>query len=252
MKVLSLVVDGLERAREDGLVPWVFQQDADIICLQDTRCSEYSLTSNDFFPSEYHAYFADNYDDHRTNGVALYCREMPKAIMFGLGFMDYDPLGLYIQADYPELSVGSILVPSIQSKDDPSRKMHFLNQLGGHLQKVRNKKREFILCGGWQLAWQPRDAEESGNRLDIPGFSSEERDWLGSLYRAGYTDAFRQVDHEDDDFTWWPEGDDKPGLRTDTQIISDGLAERVTAAYVEGEEAFSSHAPVIIEYDLNL
>jgi len=158
MKVLSLVVDGLERAREDGLVPWVFQQDADIICLQDTRCSEYSLTSNDFFPSEYHAYFADNYDDHRTNGVALYCREMPKAIMFGLGFMDYDPLGLYIQADYPELSVGSILVPSIQAKDDPSRKMHFLNQLGGHLQKVRNKKREFILCGGWELAWQPRDA----------------------------------------------------------------------------------------------
>ena len=93
MKVLSLVVDGLERAREEGLVPWVFQQGADIICLQDTRCSEYSLSSNDFFPSEYHAYFADNYDDHRMNGVAIYCREMPKAIMFGLGFMDFDPLG---------------------------------------------------------------------------------------------------------------------------------------------------------------
>ena len=130
--------------------------------------------------------------------------------------------------------------------------MHFLNQLSGHLQKVRNKKREFILCGGWELAWQPRDAEESGNRLDIPGFSSEERDWLGSLYRAGYTDAFRQVDHEEDDFTWWPEGDDKPGLRTDTHIISDGLAESVTAAYVESEEAFSSHAPVIIDYDFTL
>ena len=251
MKVLSLVVDGLERAHADGLVPWVFQQDADIICLQDTRSSEYSLTSNDFFPSEYHAYFADNYDDHRINGVAIYCREMPKAIMFGLGFMDYDPLGLYIQADYAEYSVGSILVPSSRS-ENITQKMNFLNQLSSHLHKVRNKKREFILCGGWELAWQPRDAEESGNRLDLPGFSSEERDWLGSLYRSGYSDAFRQVDHEEDDFTWWPEGDDKPGLRTDTHIISDGLTDSVTAAYVESEEAFSSHAPVIIDYDINL
>jgi len=93
---------------------------------------------------------------------------------------------------------------------------------------------------------------ESGNRIDIPGFTSEERDWLGSLYRTGYTDAFRQVDHVDDDFTWWPEGDEKPGLRTDTHIVSDGIAERVTAAYVESEEAFSSHAPVIIDYDIEL
>ena len=251
MKVLSLVVDGLERAREEGLIPWVFEQDADVICLQDTRCSEYSLTSNDFFPSDYHAYFADNYDDHRVNGVALYCRTMPKAIMSGLGFMDFDPLGLYIQADYAECSIGSILVPSSRN-DEGSLKKQFLNQLSPHLQKVRNKKREFILCGGWELAWQPRDAEESGNRLDISGFSSEERDWLGSLYRAGYSDAFRLIEHEEDDFTWWPEGDDKPGLRTDTHIISDGLREHVTAAHVESEEAFSSHEPVIIEYDFEL
>ena len=63
MKVLSLAVDGLERAHAEGLLTWAFQQGADVICFQDTRCSEYSLPSNDFFPENYHAYFADNYDD---------------------------------------------------------------------------------------------------------------------------------------------------------------------------------------------
>ena len=81
MRVISLVVEGLEQARDAGLFKWLMEQDADIICLQDTRCSEYSLTSDAFFPREYNAYFLDHYDDHRKNGVAIYCRDLPKAIM---------------------------------------------------------------------------------------------------------------------------------------------------------------------------
>ena len=253
MKVLSLAVDGLERANAEGVLTWAFQQDADVICFQDTRCSEYSLPSNDFFPEHYHAYFADNYDDAKVNGVAVYCKKMPKAIMFGLGFMDFDHLGIYIQADYDDCSIGSIMVPpAVGDRGDKDLKMRFLQQLGAHLQKVRNKKRDFILCGGWELAWQPRDAEESGNRLDIPGFSNEERDWLGSLYSTGYSDAFREVESDADHYTWWPDGDESPGVRTDTHIISDSLAPHVTNAVIESEEAFSSHAAVTIEYDIEL
>ena len=253
MKVLSLAVEGLERAHGEGLLEWAFDQDADVICFQDTGCSEYSLASNDFFPEEYHAYFADNYDNPKLNGVAIYCRKMPKAIMFGLGFMDFDHLGVYIQADYENCSVGSILVPSAHGeRGDKTLKLKFLNQLGAHLQKVRNKKRDFILCGGWELAWLPQDAEESGNRLDIPGFSNEERDWLGSLYRSGYTDAFREAEAEGDIYTWWPEGDDGPGIRTDTHIISDSLAPHVLSASIDDEQAFSNHAPIIVDYEIDL
>ncbi len=85
MRVISLVVEGFERAAKQGLLDWLMAQDADIICLQDTQCSEYSLTSDDFFPREYNAYFLDNFDDNRVNGVAIYCRQLPKAIMTGLG-----------------------------------------------------------------------------------------------------------------------------------------------------------------------
>ncbi len=253
MRVISLVVEGLERAREAGLLEWLMEQDADIICLQDTRCSEYSLTSDDFFPREYNAYFLDHFDDHRKNGVAIYCRNLPKAIMTGLGFADFDSQGLYIQADYANLSVGSLLMPSGMGSDQAmNTKLKFMDQLGSHLQKVRNKRREFILCGGWELVAKPIDAEEAGNRTDIPGFSELEQSWLRELYREGYCDAFRYYNSDPDEFSWWPEGDDAGGLRTDTQVVSASLCGRIDYASIYTADAFSSHAPVIIDYDIEL
>ena len=79
MRVLSLVVDGYERAASQGLIPWVFEQNADIICLQNTHCSEYSIKTDAAFPEGYHAYFADNYDNPSINGCAIYCRRYAKS-----------------------------------------------------------------------------------------------------------------------------------------------------------------------------
>ena len=69
MRIISLVVEGLERAAEAGCLEWLWTQDADIICLQDTRCSEYSLSGDRFFPAHYHPYFLDHFEDARLNGV---------------------------------------------------------------------------------------------------------------------------------------------------------------------------------------
>jgi len=253
MRVISLVVEGLERANEEGLMSWLLAQDADVICLQDTRCSEYSLKDNSFFPREYNAYFLDNFVDHRINGVAIYCKTLPKAIMTGLGFINFDDKGLYIQADFQNLSIGSLLMPSgIGSDQAMNTKLKFMDLLGGHLQKVKNKRRDFILCGGWELACKSIDVEEAGNRMDIPGFSTIEQDWLNTLYKTGYCDAFRSLNSDADEFSWWPEGDDAGALRTDTQVVSIALCNRVDSASIYTADAFSDHAPVIIDYDVDM
>ena len=93
---------------------------------------------------------------------------------------------------------------------------------------------------------------EAGNRIDIPGFSSIEQAWLQELYQNGYCDAFRSLNTGSEDFTWWPEGDDGGALRSDTHITSSSLEGRVMSAVINTDDAFSSHAPVIIEYDLEL
>lgn len=253
MKVVSLVVEGLEQAQESGLFEWLGEEDADIVCLQDTRCSEYSLKSDAFFPPEYNAYFLDDFDNPNRNGVAIYCKKLPKAIMSGLGFAEFDSQGLYIQADYDNLSIGSLLMPSGRGSDAAmNAKLKFMGLLSQHLEKVRNKRRDFILCGGWELCGHPIDAEESGNRLDLPGCSGIEQGWLQSLYANGYCDAFRAINDDPDEFTWWPDGDDAGGLRTDTHIVSMSLDGRINDASINPADAFSNHAPVIIEYDLDL
>ena len=253
MRVISLVTEGIERAAEAGCLEWLFAQDADIICLQDTHCAEHTLKGNAFFPEGYHPYFLDHYDDPRRNGVAIYCRTLPKAIIWGLGFADFDSQGLYIQADYDQFSVGSVLVPSGRANTQAMEtKLSFLSQLSTHLAKVRHKRRGYIVCGGWELMAHHADAEDAGNSAALPGLSATERGWLLDLYDSGYTDAFKAIDREPDAYSWWPDGDEAGGLRTDTHIISDVLVDRVSAAKIYDEEVFSHHAPVVIDYDLTI
>ena len=99
MRVISFSADGIKNAAEKGFYDWLKEQDADFVCIQDLRCSEYDLQDNLFFPEEYNPYFFDDIDG-KANGVAIYCRQLPKAIMTGLGFADFDMEGRYIQADY--------------------------------------------------------------------------------------------------------------------------------------------------------
>jgi len=253
MRVTSLVTEGLERAAETGCLEWLFAQNADLFCLQETQCAEHTLKGDAFFPEGYHPYFLDHYDNPRLNGVAIYCRKLPKAIIWGLGFDHFDAQGLYIQADYDEVSIGSVLVPSgIANAQAMADKLDFLSQLGHHLERVRHKRRGYILCGGWELMAHHADAEEAGNVDVLPGLSASERGWLLDLYGTGYADAFKVIDQDPGAYTWWPLGDDAGGLRTDTQIISEGLVDRVESVRIYDEQAFSRHAPVIIDYDLSL
>ena len=109
MRVISFSADGLVEAEKQGFYEWVRDQDADFICIQDIRCSEYDLRKDSFFPREYNAYFYDNLNDSKKDGVAIYCKELPKAIMTGLGFTDFDMDGHYIQADFGNVSIGSLI-----------------------------------------------------------------------------------------------------------------------------------------------
>jgi exodeoxyribonuclease-3 len=193
--------------------------------------------------------------DGKANGVAIYCRQLPKAIMTGLGFADFDMEGRYIQADYENLSVACLLAPSVTGGDpgQQARKNEFYRLLGAHLQKIRNKRREFIICGNWHLAHSPGDVQDSQNNSTSSGFLAEERQWLNELLESGYVDAFREVSSDQDEFTWWPDGTrGENGWRTDFHIISQGLKYAVDYGAIYKINEFSSHAPVIMDYDIEI
>ena len=248
MRIINFSADGIKSAESKGFYDWVKSQDADFICIQDLRAQEYDL-GNAFFPDGYHAYFFDTFD--RSNGVAIYTRRLPKAIMTGLGFNDSDHEARYIQADFEEISIGSILVPP-SSLDDPlsmERKANFLSQLHDHLEKILHKRRYFIFAGNWQIAHSINDIQQH-NDHERPGFLLSERRWLDEVtHQLGYIDAFREANSDDDEFTWWPDENRQQGERIDFQLASPGLKASIEYGTIYKKQVFSSHAPVIMDYD---
>jgi exodeoxyribonuclease-3 len=254
VRIISFSADGIQAAAGNGFYEWLEEQDADFVCIQDLRCSEYDLQDNIYFPQEYNTYFFDDIDG-KSNGVAIYCRQLPKAIMTGLGFADFDMEGRYIQADYENFSVACLLGPGAEpgNKEQQERKNEFYSLLGAHLQKVRNKRREFIICGNWHMAHTPADVQDTERNSTVSGFLAEERQWMNELLESGYVDAFREVNSDQDEFSWWPDGNrDENGWRTDFHIISQGLRYAVDYGAIYKTKQFSSHAPVIMDYDIEL
>lgn len=254
MRIISFSADGIKNAAENGFFDWLSEQDADFICVQDLQCSEYDLQDSVFFPADYNAYFFDDVDG-KANGVAIYCRQMPKAIMTGLGFTDFDMEGRYIQADYENFSVACLLAPDAKENDSAqqARKNDFYALLSAHLQKVRNKRREFIICGNWHIAHSAADVQDTQRNSTTTGFLAEERQWMDELLASGYVDALREINSDHDEFSWWPDGKrGENGWRTDFQIISQGLKYAVDYGAIYKIKEFSTHAPIIMDYDIDL
>lgn len=252
MRIINFSADGIKAAAQKGFFDWLLNQDADIICIQDLRAQEYDLTEDLFFPQGYFCYFFDTPDS--TNGVAIYTRKLPKAIMTGLGFNDFDGEARFIQADFDNLSVGSILAPSA-TLDDPAsmeRKAQFFDLLQAHLDKIRNKRREFVFAGNWQIARDDTDIQNHDCEEKV-GFLLEERRWFDDVnHQLGYVDAFRVVNTDDDEFSWWPDNNKNDGMRVDFQLVSEGMKKHVEYGLIYKKQDFSTHAPVIIDYDYYL
>lgn len=255
MRIISFCADGIEHAAKQGFYDWVDEQDADFICVQNLKAQEYDLQDNVYFPAGYNPYFFDSVEG-KTNGVAIYCRQMPKAIMTGLGFMDFDMEGRYIQADFQNLSVGCLLAPAADPGDEAAlaRKNQFFELLQVHLNKVRNKRREFVICGNWNIAHRAIDLQDPERNLEAPGFLASEQQWMEKLFtQLGYVDSFREVNHDNDEFTWWPnENRNENGWRVDYQVVSTGLKPVVEYGAIYKNQAFSSHAPLIMDFDYEL
>lgn len=254
MRIITLSVDGIHQAAQRGLYDWIANQDADIICLQDLRALEYELDDDIFHPEGYFSYFFDSGVKH-YNGVAIYTRHQPKALIYGLGFASgVDMEGRYLQVDYEKYSIGSLLAPSNWSDSEPMEvKSKFFEDMQALMHKVTRKRRHFIYCGNWEMAHRDIDVENAGSINNQPGFLAHEQQWLTQAYtQVGYADAFRVVNGDADEFSWWPSG--KPGngdgMRTDLQIVSKDIKKLVEYATIYKRQTFSSHMPVIIDYDI--
>ncbi|MFT5722296.1 MAG: exodeoxyribonuclease-3 [Motiliproteus sp.] len=257
MRVITLNVQGIKQAAEKGLFDWMLKLDADVYCLQDIQAKEYQLDDALYHPPGYYPYFFDAFEDNHS-GVALYCKKPPKAIMTGMGFELCDAHGRFIQADYDKVSIVSMALPS-GLKDDAaqSQKLHFMEHFLNHLRKTLRKRRQFIFCGTWSIAHKTIDLSNWYVNQKNSGFLAEERQWLDVVFNElGFIDAFREINHVDHQFTWWPPYNRawslNEGARIDYQVTTSELRKTVQAAAIYKEARFSEHAPLEITYNIEL
>lgn len=257
MKVISVNVNGIRAAHRKGFFDWIQKQKADVICIQETKAQVDQLVDEIINPKGYHAFYNDALKKGYS-GTAIYSKKEPDKIIDKLGWKVADEEGRYLQADFGKVSVVSLYLPSGSSKEERQLiKYDFLDRFTPILKKMRRQRREYILCGDWNIAHKEIDLKNWKGNLKNSGFLPEERAWMDQLFDdIGMVDSFRVINQETDQFTWWSNRGQawakNVGWRIDYQVVTPGLKDKIKSVSIYKDERFSDHAPLITNYDLKI
>jgi exodeoxyribonuclease-3 len=253
LRVITLNLNGARSAAARGAFAWLARTGADVICVQELRAQEIDLAQLAVprrYSAHYHCAIKRGY-----SGVGIYARRPPDRLQCGLGIEDIDAEGRYLQADFGDLSVVSLYLPSGSSSLGRQQvKFRFLERFYPHLERLRACGREILLCGDWNIAHREIDLKNWRANQKNPGFLPEERAWLTRVFEElGFVDVFRRLDPRPERYTWWSNRGQawakNVGWRIDYQVATPALAARALRASIYTRRRSSDHAPVTIDFD---
>ncbi len=254
MRIISLNANGIRAAERKGFFPWLKKQNADVICIQETKAQTEQLKSEAFWPQEYHCFYHQA-EKKGYSGVAIYSKKKPTAVNIGIGWQDVDSEGRFIETQFDKLSVISLYLPSGSSSEERQAiKFKFLDRFMPYLQTISKNGRDYIICGDWNIAHKEIDLKNWKGNQKNSGFLPEERAWMEQLFTGNtWFDAFRIVNQKADQYTWWSNRGQawakNVGWRIDYQVVSANLKNKIQSASIYKDERFSDHAPLIMDYD---
>ena len=257
MRIVSVNLNGIRSAAKKGFFDWLKELNADLICLQELRAQHDDLKQEIFNPAGYFSYFHCA-EKKGYSGVGIYSRHKPDNVVSGLGWMEADQEGRCIEVDFGKLKVASLYLPSGTSGElRQSVKFDFLKRYADHLKALRDNTSEYIICGDWNIAHRAIDLKNWRGNQKNSGFLPEERAWMDELFGdLGFVDAFRHLNQEPEQYTWWSNRGQSwaknVGWRIDYQVITPGLKDTVKAVSIYKDQRFSDHAPLVIDYDIML
>jgi len=255
LRIITLNLNGIRSAWNKGLAGWLERQDADVICFQELKAQKADLSDEMIAPPGFHAFYHCA-EKKGYSGVGLWCRNKPDSVTEGIGHAEFDSEGRYLRADFGNLSVVSLYVPSGSSSPErQAAKFRFLDVFYPHLVELAKCGHEVVVCADWNIAHREIDLKNWKSNQKNSGFLPEERAWMGRvLSDAGWRDVYRQLypDRGEDGYTWWSNRGQawarNVGWRLDYQLATPALAATAHAASVYKEQRFSDHAPLTIDY----
>ena len=192
------------------------------------------------------------------SGVALYSKHQPQKVITELGVKEFDNEGRYLEVQFKNTAVVSLYAPSGSSGDERQQaKFRFMDAFMQHMKSLKRRKREYIICGDWNIAHKEIDLKNWQGNKKNSGFLPAERAWLDQLFdKEKYIDVFREINQLEHQYTWWSNRGQawakNVGWRIDYHIATPGIAGCAESADIYKQQRFSDHAPLSIEYELDL
>ena len=244
MKLISWNVNGLRACVGKGFEESFGQLDADFFCLQETKMQEGQL---DLQVEGYTSYW--NYAEKKGySGTAVYTRQTPLSVSYGIGVDEHDHEGRVITLEMADFYLVTVYTPN--SQDGLRRldyRMAWEDAFLAYLQALDAKK-PVVVCGDMNVAHQEIDLKNPKTNRRNAGFTDEERAKFSHLLASGFTDTFRLLHPDEIKYSWWSyrfkAREKNAGWRIDYFLVSNRLADRVSAAEIHNEIMGSDHCPV--------
>ena len=272
-RIVTANLNGIRSAADKGFFEWVAQADIDILGLQEIKAQADTIEGR-FDAIESGGRTLRGYCQYAEkkgySGVALYSAEDPSEVRIGLGVEEFDAEGRLVELRFDRpgrrLSVISAYFPSGSSSEDRQEaKYRFLDAIWPWLQALRAEGggRELLLMGDVNIAHREIDLKNWKGNLKNSGFLPEERAWMDRLLssdkgQGGLVDVYRRLHptEEGEAYTWWSNRGqaraNNVGWRIDYQLATPAVAETALTAQVFKAQRFSDHAPLVVDYGLEI
>jgi exodeoxyribonuclease-3 len=254
IKIITINVNGIRSAHKKGIFDWLYEENPDIICMQEIKADMESIPIELQNWQNYHAYFHPAVKKGYS-GVAIYSKITPQNIIYGIGDDRIDNEGRYLRLDFEHFSIISLYLPSGSSGEDKQKnKFYFMECFLPILKNMLINEKKIILCGDFNIAHNNIDIKNWKANSNKSGFLPEERQWLSQVLDMGFIDIWRTLYPNICGYTWWSNRgnayQNDVGWRIDYQICSPNLLCYIKNATIYKTKKFSDHAPLIVNYEL--
>lgn len=248
MRLISWNVNGLRACVQKGFTDAFQALDADFFCLQETKLQPGQI---DLELPGYHQYWCSAVKKGYS-GTAIFARQEPLSVTYGVGCEELDQEGRMITLEYPAFYLVTCYTPNAQR--GLARLEHRLKWDEAFRSRLSelDRQKPVIACGDLNVAHQEIDLKNPGSNRGNAGFSDEERESFGKLLACGFTDTFRYLYPEvTGAYSWWSymfhARENNAGWRIDYFLTSDRLAPRIQEASIYSRILGSDHCPVGLE-----
>ena len=253
MKVISYNVNGIRAALTKDFKGWLHNENPDVLCLQETKAQPEQIDTLLFAEMGYTS-FLHSAEKKGYSGVAILTKKSPDNVVVGMNNPRLDAEGRVIRADFGDLSIISVYIPSGSSGDERQAfKMEFLEAFLPFVKNLLTERPNLIVCGDYNICHKPIDINHPERQNGVSGFLPEERDWLDRFEAIGMLDSFRVFDQSAEKYSWWSyRGGARfrnAGWRIDYHWVSEPLRDKLSNAQILTEAVHSDHCPVTVEFD---